>query len=93
VTYIARKGGESSERLGHHRWVVERTHAWLNRYRRLKIRYERTAEIHLTFLQLGCALICWNFVQQFCWGLLQIMMRLPYTRTFFWKINDNRGLL
>lgn len=63
---IARKGLESSEKLGRHRWVVERTHAWLNRYRRLKIRYERTAEIHLAFLQLGCALICWNFVQQFC---------------------------
>ena len=63
---IARKGIESSEKLGRHRWVVERTHAWLNRYRRLKIRYERTAEIHLAFLQLGCALICWNFVQPFC---------------------------
>ena len=64
---IARKGIESSEKLGRHRWVVERTHAWLNRYRRLKIRYERTAEIHLAFLQLGCALICWNFIQQeFC---------------------------
>jgi IS5 family transposase len=33
---IARKGIESSETLGCHRWVVERTHAWLNRYRRLK---------------------------------------------------------
>lgn len=63
---LARKGIESSEKLGRHRWVVERTHAWLNRYRRLKIRYERSAEIHLAFLQLGCALICWNFVQQFC---------------------------
>src|SRR3712207_8883626 len=32
---IARRGVESSERLGRHRWVVERTLAWLNRYRRL----------------------------------------------------------
>jgi transposase len=63
---ITRKGIESSEKLGRYRWVVERTHARLNRYRRLKIRYERAAEIHLAFLQLGCALICWNFVQQFC---------------------------
>src|SRR3712207_8336568 len=31
---IARKGVESSERLGRYRWVVERTGAWLNRYRR-----------------------------------------------------------
>jgi len=65
--WIARTGIESSEKLGRHRWVVERTHSWLNRYRRLKIRYERSAEIHLAFLQLGCALICWNFIQQeFC---------------------------
>src|SRR4051794_27017507 len=35
---IARRGVESSERLGRHRWVVERTLAWLNHYRRLTIR-------------------------------------------------------
>jgi transposase len=62
---IARKGVESSKKLGH-RWVVERTRAWLNRYRQLKIRYRRRAKIHLAFLQLDCALVCWNFVQQFC---------------------------
>ncbi len=36
---IARRGIESSERRGH-RWVVERTHAWFNRFRRLPVRYE-----------------------------------------------------
>lgn len=56
---IARKGIESHERLGRHRWVVERTLAWLNRYRRLTVRYERRADIHLAFLTLGCALTCW----------------------------------
>jgi IS5 family transposase len=61
---IARKGVESSERLGRYRWVVERTGAWLNRYRRLKVRYERRDDIHQAFLDLGCALICWNFLQQ-----------------------------
>ncbi len=61
---IARKGVESSERLGRYRWVVERTGAWLNRYRRLKVRYERRDDIHQAFLELGCALICWNFLQQ-----------------------------
>ncbi len=57
---IARKRIDSSERLGRHRWVVERTFAWLNRYRRLIIRYERRADIHHAFLTLGCALICFN---------------------------------
>jgi transposase len=61
---IARKGIDSSQRLGRHRWVVERTLAWLNRYRRLTIRYERRADIHQAFLSLGCALICWNYLQK-----------------------------
>lgn len=46
--------------------VVERTLSWLNRFRRLKMRYERRAEIHQAFLDLGCALICWRYVQRFC---------------------------
>ena len=62
---IARRGVESSERLGWHRWVVERTLSWLNRFRRLKVRYERRADVHQAFLELGCALI-WNYVQRFC---------------------------
>ena len=55
---IARKGVERSDRLGRHRWVVERTLAWLNRFRRLAIRYERRADIHQGFLLLACSLIC-----------------------------------
>jgi transposase len=43
---IARRGKECSEKLGRYRWwVVERTLSWLNRYRRLKVRYERRADI------------------------------------------------
>jgi transposase len=60
---IARRGIESSERLGRFRWVVERTFAWINRFRRLTIRYERLAELHLAFLDLGCALICLRFLE------------------------------
>jgi IS5 family transposase len=59
---IARRGIDSSERLGRHRWVVERTLAWLAKYRRLTIRYERRDDIHEAFLQLGCSLICFNYL-------------------------------
>jgi transposase len=59
---IARRGVDSSERLGRHRWVVERTLAWLGRYRRLAVRYERRADIHEAFLRLGCSLICLNYL-------------------------------
>lgn len=60
---IARRGIESSERLGRHRWIVERTLAWLSKYRRLTIRYERRADIHLALLHLGCSLVCLNFLK------------------------------
>jgi transposase len=61
---IGRRRVDSSERLGQYRWVVERTLSWLNRYRRLKVRYERRADVHQAFLDLGCALICWNHMQR-----------------------------
>jgi transposase len=59
---IARKGQESSERLGRQRWVVERTLAWLARYRRLAVRYGQRADIHEAFLRLGCSLVCLNYL-------------------------------
>jgi Transposase DDE domain len=60
IPRIARRGIESRERLGRYRWVVERTLSWLNRFRRLKVRYERRADIYQAFLSLGCSLICWQ---------------------------------
>ena len=50
------RGIDSSQRLGCHRYVVERSLAWLVGYRRLQVRYERRADILLGFLQLACPL-------------------------------------
>jgi transposase len=61
---IARKGIESKQHLGRHRWVVERTFAWLARYRRLTVRYERRVAMHRAFLHLAAALICFNYVRR-----------------------------
>ncbi len=61
---IARRGVESSEKLGRHRWLVERTFSWLYRFRRLAVRYERRADIHQAFLDLACALICCNHIHR-----------------------------
>ena len=61
---IARKGIESKTRLGRHRWVVERTMAWLARYRRLAVRHERLVAVHRAFLHLACALICLKQLQR-----------------------------
>jgi len=40
--------------------VVERTIAWLHQFRRLRVGYERRADIHQAFLTLGCILICFR---------------------------------
>jgi len=60
VPRIARRGVESSERLGRYRWVVEQTLSWLNRFKCLKMRYERLAAAHLALLVLACALLCFR---------------------------------
>ena len=55
---IARKGIDSSQRLGRHRWIVEACLSWLLNNRRLVRRYERKAEHFQAFADLGCILIC-----------------------------------
>jgi transposase len=49
--------------LGTQRWVVERTIAWLHQHRRLRVRYERRADIHEAFLQIAGCLICFKLLQ------------------------------
>jgi putative transposase len=39
------------------RWVVERTHGWLNRYRRLLVRWEKKAQNYTAMLHFACGLI------------------------------------
>lgn len=53
--------------LGTTRWVVERTISWLRCQRRLRVRYERRADIHRAFVNLGCILICYKcLIGSFC---------------------------
>jgi IS5 family transposase len=42
------------------RWVVERTHAWLNRFRGLLIRWSKNPDNHRALIQLACGLIAWR---------------------------------
>src|SRR3954464_14228767 len=50
--------------LGRWRWVVERTFAWLNQFRRLRVRDDKRTDIHEAFLSLGCGLICWQSLRK-----------------------------
>ena len=64
-TIGGRQGGVMAgafDPAGTRRWVVERTFAWLNQFRRLRLRYERRADIHEVFRAIGCALVCWRFL-------------------------------
>ena len=42
------------------RWVVERTHSWFNRFRRLLIRWEKKPENYLAFLHTACAFVAFR---------------------------------
>lgn len=54
---IKRKAGYKARR-----WVVERTHSWMNRFRRILIRWEKKAANYIAFLHLACAIITWRSV-------------------------------
>lgn len=42
------------------RWVVERTHSWFNRFRKLLVSFEKSEASFLALLNLAAALICWR---------------------------------
>ena len=58
--HLAKRGVSHGSGLGVHRWVVERTLAWLHQNRRLRVRYERRPELHEAFVDIACSLICWK---------------------------------
>ena len=65
VAHIKARGEEAQELKREagsraRRWVVERTHSWLNRFRRVLIRWEKTWESALGFLHLACAVVTYR---------------------------------
>ena len=60
----SRKQEEVERDHGQHakprRWVVKRTHSWLNRFRKLLVRYEKSAASFEALLSLAATLICWR---------------------------------
>lgn len=60
VPRLARRGIENNQRLGRHRWKIERTISRLFGYRRLGIRYERKGSHFTAFLTLAAALTCYK---------------------------------
>jgi len=42
------------------RWVVERTHSWMNRFRKLLVSFEKTEASYTALFCLAAALVCWR---------------------------------
>jgi transposase len=51
VPWLAMRRTAHGGGLGRWRWVVERTFAWLNQFRRLRVRYNKRADIHEAFFR------------------------------------------
>ena len=47
------------------RWVVERTHAWMNQFRRLLIRWEKKVAHDLALVHFACAWITFRAAELF----------------------------
>lgn len=65
TAHIRSRGEEAKELAAEagkraRRWVVERTHSWMNRFRRILIRWEKKSQNYLAFLHFACALIAFR---------------------------------
>lgn len=57
---LARRNTPHGTHLGLLRWVVEQSIALLHQFRRLRTRFDKRADVHESFLTLGCSAICWR---------------------------------
>ena len=66
ITHLKARGVEAEELKNMpgyraRRWVVERTQSWMNRFRRILIRWEKKPENYEAFLHLVCGIIAFRF--------------------------------
>ncbi|MGF1727025.1 transposase, partial [Photobacterium nomapromontoriensis] len=64
VPHVRSRGEEKQDKTNSRtparRWVVERSHSWLNRFRGLLIRWSKKAENYEAMLYFACGLIVWK---------------------------------
>jgi len=68
--YVAHIRGRGEEKPGHEqnplfkarRWAVEVCHSWMNRFRKLLVRYEKKESNYLALLHFACAIIAWRYI-------------------------------
>ena len=67
IPHVKQRGEEvaakkKNPRYRARRWVVERTHSWLNRFRKLLVRFDKRVESYEGLLEIACALITFRRV-------------------------------
>ena len=63
--HVRCRGEERREKLAGHRarrWVVEACHSWMNQFRKILVRFEKTDLSYLALVHLTCAIIAWRKV-------------------------------
>ena len=65
VPHVRSRGEEKQEKkihpnYIHRRWIVEVSHSWFNRFRKLLVRYEKTLDSYLALTHLAAAIICFR---------------------------------
>ena len=65
IPHIKSRGEEKTEQAHHpehkaRRWVVEVTHSWINRFRKLLVRFEKLTMSYLGLLMFACAFIAFR---------------------------------
>jgi putative transposase len=61
------------------RWVVERTHSWMNRFRRVLVRWDKKVRNYLAFLHLACAYITYSWLTDKSEARPHTLLRSVYT--------------
>lgn len=62
-TFIPKRREAQGSSLGATRWPIERTISWLKQFRRLRIRWDRRAEIYQAFHDIANSLITWRYLK------------------------------
>jgi transposase len=62
--YLARRRTGHGSGLGVVRYVAEQTQALLHQFKRLRTRYDIRDDIHESFLDLACGIICWRRLER-----------------------------
>lgn len=65
IPHVKTRGEEKQEKTNNphwkaRRWVVEVSHSWFNRFRKILVRYEKLTETYMALLQMAAAIIAFR---------------------------------